>query len=401
MAVAQLTGQGVPVWIEPSAKRIFSDQAYLTAGAQTLVSANQADVVLGIKEPEIDKIQPGQVHVAFSHTIKGQAYNMDLLQRFIDQGATLIDYEPMKDEDGQRIIAFGRYAGIAGAAETLSVAGQKLGSKGVATKLSGLGRTYEYGTVAKLKAAVEALGAGPDEDLRVAVVGTGKVGRGSAEVCRWLGLPRIEAEQLASAEAAPGFWHCVLGTEDIVAAMNGGAYNKCEYREFGVERYRSVFVERYLGKFNILLQTPYWEEKYPRQLSFEDLSEHRDKLPLAIGDISCDIEGSLACTLRETTIDEPAFTFIPGERRARPGISWDGPTVMAIDHLPCELSEDASFDFSDVLVELMPSIVRMELNKSLEKSGLSPVLQRAAIVYRGELTPSFAHLERFLHQPRS
>jgi len=395
-AVAELARQEIPIWIEPCGIRVHSDEAYRAAGALFLDSADEADVVLGIKEPTPESIQPGQVHVAFSHTIKGQPYNMPLLQRFLDRGATLIDYETMKDDAGKRIIAFGRYAGIAGAVETFAAAGRKLAQKSSVSRLTRIQRPFEYGTVERVEAAFRELAEGFDEDLRVVVVGTGKVGRGSEEVCRWLGLPLIEPARLLEAPRGP--WVCVLGTADIVAARNGGPYDKGEYRQHGVARYRSVFAERFLGKFNVLLQTPYWEDKYPRLLTREEMLQHKAALPSLIGDISCDINGSLASTLRESTIDDPVYTYRPESHTAFDGISWEGPTVMAIDHLPCELAQDATADFSRVLATLVPEIARMDLSKSLETCGLSPLLQRATIVYKGRLTPEYAYLEDHLAQ---
>ena len=154
--------------------------------------------------------------------------------------------------------------------------------------------------------------------------------------------------------------------------------------------------ESYLGKFNILLQTPYWEEKYPRLLPRDVLAAHEEVLPYAIGDISCDIDGSLACTLKCSTIEEPAFTYDPKTGRIEDGISWKGPSIMSIDHLPCELSQDASEHFSKILAPYLPEIMSADLDRPLEETGLSPELMNATIVYKGELTPRYAYLKHYL-----
>ena len=130
-AVKVLTEQGLDIELESCDVRIFSDQEYQDAGAKYPAHPDNAEFVLGIKEPPVDSIKYGQVHLAFSHTIKGQDYNMPLLQKFLDEKATLLDYEPIIDPvTGQRTIAFGRYAGIAGAVDSFHVLGQKLAQKG-------------------------------------------------------------------------------------------------------------------------------------------------------------------------------------------------------------------------------------------------------------------------------
>ncbi len=390
-AVERLRARGIPISVERSPHRIYPDRAYRNAGATLVNHCRAAEVVLGIKEPEVENVLDAQVHIAFSHTIKGQCYNMGLLQRFLDARATLIDYETMKDSSGARLIAFGRYAGIAGAVDSLHVAGKKLALKGRPSAFREIRQTWRYDSLAELEQSLRALKVGPQEP-RILIVGTGNVGRGAEEVCRWLGLPKVEASTLLETQPPAGSWYAVLGTSDIVAHKQGNPYNAQEYREYGSERYKSSF-DRYLGKFDILLQTPYWDDTYPRQLSRSRLLRYRDQLPMVIGDISCDIEGSLACTLEETTIDEPAATYLPESHRMRPGISWDGPTIMAIDHLPCELSKDASEHFSRILEMYLPEIAHMDLDQPLEDCGLTPELRDAVIVYRGELTAPYRYLQ--------
>ena len=394
-AVEDLVNQGLDLFVERSSVRIFPDRAYAKAGAALRDDWADAQVVLGIKEPEVASIKEGQIHLAFSHTIKGQAYNMGLLRTFIDQGATLIDYETMTDERGKRLIAFGRFAGMAGAVDSFYVAGRKLLKKSKSSMLSQIKQTHEYGSIKRLKASLEGLVPAPEDDIRVAIVGSGNVGRGCREVCRWLGLREVPAARVTAGTAPGGNWFTILTTADIVSAADGSPFDWKDYRAHGKNRYQSVF-HRYLGSFNILLQTPYWEDKYPRQLTREQLETHEDLLPMVIGDISCDIGGSLACTLKETSIDEPAFTYRVRGHSPEPGISWAGPTIMAISHLPCELPLDASNHFSDILVKYLPQVARVDLGQPLESCGLSPELQRAVIVYKGRLMPAYARLKTFL-----
>ena len=394
-AVRKLVAQGIPIHVEQSSKRVFDDESYRSAGAVLVEKVVDAILVIGIKEPDQDAVKPGQIHMAFSHTIKGQTYNMPLLQTFLERKATLIDYETIKDDKGRRLIAFGRFAGIAGAVDTFHVAGQKLAMNGRETSFARIKQSYHYQTIERLRAAMMEVRPSQREELKILIVGTGNVGLGAIEVCEWLGLTRIDAKQLREKASAPGTWFCVLGTEDIVRAKNGEPYDRATYRTYGSQRFESCFSD-YLGKFNILLQTPYWEEKYPRQLTHEQALRYRDQLPLAIGDISCDIEGSLACTLKASTIDKPAYTYDPERRSIIEGIAWDGPTVMAIDHLPCELSVDSSEHFSNALSRYVPELSALDLSLPFDQCGLSRALRDATIVYQGELTPGYRYLERYL-----
>ena len=94
------------------------------AGAQIVPRLTSTDIVLGVKEPALDVLdnlighKPNHIQVMFSHTIKGQEYNMPLLARFLMKGRspktaypTLVDYELLADANGKRTVGFGWFAG--------------------------------------------------------------------------------------------------------------------------------------------------------------------------------------------------------------------------------------------------------------------------------------------------
>ena len=394
--VRRLVSKGIEVRVERSERRVFEDEDYATAGARLVDNDADTDLVLGIKEPRIERLKESQVHLCFSHTIKGQDYNMPLLREFMAKGNTLIDYEIMKDKNGIRSIAFGRYAGIAGAIDTFHVAGRKWAAKGMDSVLARIEQTWKYANIETLRKAMAALDVTEGDFCpRIIITGTGNVGKGCVEVVEWMGLPRIEPRQVLDENPPAGPWYTVLGTQDLVASRDGACFDHLDYREAGLTKYRSDF-DQYLGRFDILLQTPYWEEKYPSVLNLETMRRYADVLPPVIGDISCDIGGSIAATLKESSIDEPGFTYSVDQHSIRDGISWDGPTVMSIGHLPCELSEDASKHFPRILENYIPELVAIDLDKPFTECGLSAELQAATIVYKGELTPTYAYLQKFL-----
>ena len=395
-AVTLLKEQGYSVELEPCDIRIFSDEQYQQAGVLYPAHPDTAEFVLGIKEPPVSSIKYGQVHLAFSHTIKGQDYNMPLLQKIIDEKATLLDYEPIVDPaTGQRTIAFGRYAGIAGAVDSFSILGEKLKQKGLATPLSKLQMTYQYNTVENLKEHLAQYDLSQGEPIRALVVGTGKVGKGAIEVCQWLGLPQVSAEDFLAGNLPSGSFFAVLSSRHINQRKDGKSFDMADFVEQGAKAYESSF-DKVLGNFNILLQTPYWTEKYPKHLTQQRMLEYKDKLPLVVGDISCDINGSLECTKKASEIDHPAFTYKVETGELIDGISWQGVTVMSIDNLPCELPIDASNDFSTALKTYAPQIMSMDLSKSFDDCGLPDDLKQAVIVYKGQLTPKYQYLNAFL-----
>lgn len=395
-AVEVMVEQGLKIELEPCDVRVFSDDEYREAGVQYPEHPDNAEFVLGIKEPPVNSIQYGQVHLAFSHTIKGQDYNMPLLQKFLDEKATLMDYEPIVDpKTGKRTIAFGRYAGIAGAVDSFHILGKKLAQKQLETPLENLGMTHNYGTVEQLKEHLAEYDLQNGEPIRALVVGTGKVGRGAIEVCEWLGLPRVSAEDFLAGSLPSGSFFAVLSSCHINRHKQGKTFDMDDFVAKGIESYESSF-DQVLGQFNILLQTPYWTEKYPKHLDKARMQANKDKLPLVIGDISCDIDGSLECTTKASDIDTPAFTYNVEIDESKDGISWDGITVMSIDNLPCELPIDASNDFSKALKTYAPQIMAMDLSKSFDECGLPDDLKDAVITYKGELTPKYQYLKEFL-----
>lgn len=395
--IAELKKSKINVDVEPCDIRAFSNEAYVDSGAQLSSALSEHQLVLGIKEPPVLSIAAQQVHLCFSHTIKGQPYNMGLLQKFIDQKATLIDYEPIVDGKGQRTIAFGRFAGIAGAIDSFYVLGQKLRLMGRESAFSNIVQTKDYQSIAQIKTEFAHLNWQQERPVRVLVVGSGNVGKGSIEVCEWLGLKRVAIEDVLAQKAPAHSWFSVASSHHLHERIGGGAFDYEEYLRLGKEQYRSVF-DRLLGQFDVLIQTPYWTEKYPAHLDVARMNENMQALPLVVGDISCDINGSLKCTKKISTIDHPAYSYYIDNDSIHDGIHADGVSVMAIDNLPCELPVDASTHFSKILARYVPELMRMDLAKPLESCGIGEELRGAVIVYNGELTSKFSYLTKYLEK---
>src|SRR5699024_9091938 len=113
------------ILVEPSSIRIFDDKAYLDSGFELTENMEQCDVLLGVKEVPIDALIPNKKYFFFSHTIKKQPYNRKLLKAVLDLNIELYDHEVITNSKGQRLVAFGRYAGLVGAYNGIRTYGLK------------------------------------------------------------------------------------------------------------------------------------------------------------------------------------------------------------------------------------------------------------------------------------
>ena len=396
-AVSELNQAGFLIAIEPSEFRVFDDESYVSCGSESSLNLADYELILGIKEPPVDSIQKHQTHLCFSHTIKGQDYNMPLLQKFIDQKATLIDYELMMNESGIRTIAFGRYAGIGGAIDTLWLYGQMLAEQGINSVLSEMKQTWEYQSLANAQRLIEPIDINQDKKpLRVVILGNGKVGMGAAEVCRWLNLPEISAQDISEGHYDDEHhWFSVLDVTEMYGRIEDGGFDRDEYTKEGKTLYRSRFKEL-LTHCDVVLQSSFWTDHYPRHMDADDFRKNADILPAILGDISCDIDGSFVCTKKITDIENPVYRYHPETEEITDGLEGEGMAVMAIDNLPCELPADASSHFSNVLSVHLPALMQLDFDNDFESLPLIEELKNAVIVYRGELTPNFQYLKRYL-----
>ena len=402
---------GVEVYVQPSPIRAFSEKEFTQAGATVQENLAPCPVIFAVKEMPLDFFEPGKTYVFFAHVIKGQPYNMPMLQRMLDLGCNLIDYEKVSDEKGRRLIFFGRHAGIAGMIETLWALGQRLDWEGIPTPFSQLRHTYEYKDLAEAKEAISEVGEklkaeGLPESvtpLICGIAGYGNVARGAWELLDLLPIEEIEPQEVASFAEGPDYtanviYKVVFKEEHTVKPIS--PEDRFQLQDFydHPEKYRGKF-ESYVPYLTLIVNCIYWEKKYPRLITKEYLRHlygaGKPRLRV-IGDVSCDIEGAIECTVRSTEPDESVFVYHPFTGETTDGYEGEGPVVMAVDILPSELPRDASVDFSGVLREFIPAIARADFSVPFEQLELPPEIKRAVIAYHGELTPDYRYLEQFL-----
>jgi alpha-aminoadipic semialdehyde synthase len=407
---------GLDVTIQPSPIRVFTDGEFLQVGVTVQESLADADIVVAVKEIPIDLLAAGKVYLYFSHTVKGQPYNMPMLQHLLDTGSTLIDYERIADEQNRRLIFFSVHAGYAGMIESLVCLAQRMAYHGTATPLQELKHAYEYGSLIEAKNHLlqigqrisdEGMGDHPDPII-IGVAGYGNVAKGCREILDCLPVKEIAVEDLetvagqTAAQVGP-LVKVVFKEEDMVEPRSKEAQFVLQDYYQRPENYRGVF-EKYLPRLDVLMNTIYWEDKYPRLVTKKWAAAHYgpDKRPRlqVIGDISCDIEGSIELTLKAPMPDEPCFVFDPATGEVHDGVEGDGPVVMAVDNLPCELPRESSEHFSQVLRDMVPALAQADFSSDFSGLHLPSHLKKAVITHRGGLTPDYAYLQEALDKAR-
>jgi len=400
---------GIHVAVQPSPIRVFPEAEYEQHGATVQEDLSQCPVVFAVKEIPISFFRPGGVYMFFAHVIKGQPYNMPMLRRLMALGCTLIDYERVVDEQGRRLIFFGRHAGLAGAIETLHAFGRRLAGEGIPNPFEEIGHAHQYHDLAEAKAAVTRVGDAIRRDglpraavpLTIGVTGYGNVSRGAWEILDLLPVRVVDPSELPGVTNDPApDRHAVIGTtfkeQHIVEPLEG---------EFDCQRYydcpdnfRPIF-GRSLPHLAVIVNGIYWDERYPRLVTkkaLAELWERGERRLKVIGDISCDIEGSIEITVKATEPGEPAFVYHPLTGEVADGYEGEGVVVMAVDILPSELPRDASEYFSGILEPFIPAIAAADFAAPFGELALPAPIKRAVIVHRGELTPDYAHLRRYL-----
>lgn len=408
-----LAAQGIQVYIQPSPIRAYAAEEFIAAGATVQEDLSACPVVFAVKEIPAAFFRPGGAYMFFAHVIKGQPYNMPMLRRLLELGCTLIDYEKVTDEEGRRLIFFGRHAGLAGAIETLRALGQRLAWQGVATPFADIRHAWDYHDLAEAQAAIARAGEviraeGLPEaitPLTIGVTGYGNVSKGAWEILNLLPLEMIEPEQLADIVgggtasrhvlyAAQFRRHHLVTPKDDLGSSDCRRYYDCP------ENFRPIF-EQHLPHLSVMVNGIYWDARFPRLVTREGLRRLAEagRLRLhVIGDVSCDVEGSVEVTVKATEPGDPVFVYDPLTGEVRDGYQGPGVAVMAVDILPSELPRDASENFSTVLTPYVAAIAAADFDAPFEALALPPEIKRAVIVHRGELTPEYRHLARYLSE---
>jgi saccharopine dehydrogenase (NAD+, L-lysine-forming) len=323
-----------------------------------------------------------------------------------------VDYERIADDDNRRLIFFSLHAGYAGMIETLWCLGQRWQVLGRPNPFTELRHAYEYEGLSAAKDHLHQLGeriaqqgfAGWDRPLVFGIAGYGNVARGCHEILNCLPVIEIPVEDLPAVSERPSagatpLLKVVFKEEDMVEpVMVGAKFDLQDYYRHP-QKYRGTFA-RHLPYLDVLVNTIYWDERYPRLVTRDWTRDHygtglTPRLQV-IGDISCDIEGSIELTLKPTEPDSPCYVYDPRHDAVSDGCAGDGPVIMAVDNLPCELPREASEHFSAALLNLAPQLAAADWGAAYEQLDLPLHLKKALIVHQGELTAPYQYLRQHL-----
>ncbi len=361
----------VKIAVQSSDIRCFKDIEYKNSGAEIVTNVNDCDILFGIKEVPIDQLLANKTYLFFSHTIKKQPYNKNLLQIVLQKQITLIDYEALKDSQGNRLVAFGRYAGIVGAYNALWTYGKK-------NKTFSLRRAFECFDINDLKIELRKVILPP---IKIILTGGGRVAKGAMETLDTAGIRKVSSEEFLTKKFNEAIY-VQLGSADYHIHKEGLNFNRNEFH-LNPEKYKSDFL-KYAAVAEILIAGAYWNPKAPKLFQHENLSSNNFTIKI-IADITCDINGSIPSTKKASTIIEPLYDYNFIENTLHKALSGDeNVTVMAIDNLPCELPRSASDEFGrDLLDRIMNPLI---LGKP------EGIILRATVAKEGGLTSNFHYL---------
>lgn len=355
--------------------RCFDDQDYSKEGIKLVDDISDCDVLVGVKEIPIPELIADKTCFFFSHTIKKQAYNKDLLREVLKKNIRLIDYETLTNKEGQRIIAFGRYAGIVGAYNGLWTYGRRY-------NLFDLRRAHECFDLEDMKTEYAKIKL---PKIKIVITGGGRVAKGAIEVMNGIGIRQVTPGRFVSEDFdEPVFTQ--INSRDYNKHSTGKDFHRDEFFN-QPENFESDFAQ-YAQCADILVACAYWHPKAPVLFTNEEAVQKDFKIKV-IADVTCDIEGSIPSTKKPTTIDDPIFDYEPTLGIVVPALSDEGNiTVMSVDNLPCELPRNASEDFGRELVDnVLPNLIGQD------KDG---VIERATITENGKLTKHYAYLQDYV-----
>ncbi|MBN2868077.1 MAG: alanine dehydrogenase [Flavobacteriaceae bacterium] len=362
------------VIVEASDIRIFPDKAYSDLGFTVTQDVSEADVMLGVKEVPVEALIPNKKYFFFSHTIKKQPYNRKLLKAILDKNIELYDHETIVKESGARLIGFGRYAGLVGAYNGFRALGLRDG-------LFELPKVEHLKDLDEVKAELDTIKL---PNIKIVLSGTGKVAKGAKEILDHLKIKELsDALYLTSEFTEPVY--CMIDVMEYNKRKDGKVGDRKQFYK-DPSGYESNFMP-YAKVTDFFIAGHFYGDGAPYLFTRQD-AKHPDFKINLVADVSCDIDGPVASTIRPSTIADPFYGYDPKTEKEVPYNAKGAITVMAVDNLPCELPKDASEGFGDMFLK---SVIPSFFNG--DKNG---VLKRAKMTENGKLTKRYAYLQDYV-----
>lgn len=368
------TYKNAHIIVEPSSIRTYSDADYEKMGIEVASKMAECDVLVGVKEVPIENLIPHKKYFFFSHTIKKQPYNRDLLQAILEKNIELYDHEVITNEKEQRLVAFGRYAGIVGAYNGFRAYGLKYGTFDL-PKAETLADQQEL--IAELKKIKL-------PNIKVLLTGKGRVGNGSREMLDGMGMRRVNVTEYLEEDFQEPVY-CQIDASDYNKRKDGVRGNKADFFA-NPEQYKSNFF-RFAKVTDFYIAGHFYGQGAPYLFTREDAKHPEFKIKV-VADISCDIDGPIATTIKPSTIADPIYGYDPQTETETDFKNPEAIAVMAVDNLPCELPRDASEGFGAAFLK---NVIPAFFNG--DKNG---VLHRARMTQNGKLTERYSYLQDYI-----
>lgn len=361
--------------VQASDIRAYSDDEYRAEGVQVVPSVEDCDLLFGIKEAKIESLIPNKQYFFFGHIAKMQEYNRPLLQALMEKHITFCDYEYLVDDNNIRVCAFGWWAGIVGVYYTLR-------GFGLRHKLYKLPKPDLRFTLDKL---IDSLKAIDLPKIKLMVTGNGRVSHGAQFVLDKIGAKKLTEKEFLSKDTVDSLSYCYADVDRLVKRKDGGSFSWDDFTH-NAKEYESDFF-RWARQTDVLVCAHFWAPDAPVYLNEEDL-QRKDLRIRMIGDVTCDIKGSIKSTIRPSTHADPYYDYNPATRQEEPAFSsLDNISVMAVDTCPNALAMDTSEYFGKMLIE--------NVFNSMLSGKHSAIIDRSMILEKGVLTPRFSYLEDF------
>lgn len=364
----------VELVVQPSPIRCFTDDQYLSLGINIQEDLSDCDILMGVKEVPIKDLIAEKTYLYFSHTIKEQQYNRELLRKMLEFNIRMVDYEVLTDVNGKRLIGFGRYAGIVGCYNGFLAFGKRTGTFDLKPAYMCEDRKDMESELKKINLP----------KMKIIVTGNGRVGNGILELINIIGLKEISKDDFLNKDFDEAvFVH--LNTMDYNIRLDGKDGSKSDFYT-NPKEYKSDFM-KFAKQSEFFIAGHYYAADSPFLFTRGDAKSQDFKIR-TIADISCDIDGPVASTIRCSSIAEPIYGYNPQTELEDDFSKEEVITVMAVDNLPCELPKDASKSFGqNLLKNIIPNLLGNDLDN---------IIERATICEKGKLNKRYTYLENFI-----
>lgn len=361
--------------VQKSDVRRITEQEYIEQGIELVDNVDDCDIILGVKEVPKKDLIPNKTYFYFSHTIKKQSYNRDLLLEMLNKNITMVDYETLTNAKGNRLIGFGKYAGIVGCYNSFYAYGKRTGK-------FDLKRAYQCVDRAEMEAEIPKINL--PNDYKIVITGGGRVATGIIEILNKINIKKVSAQEILNNTYSEPVYAQLL-VDDYYKMKDDSSFKRSDVYKTP-EKFERDFM-KFAKIADMYISGHFWDNKAPYIFTREDAKNSEFKIKV-VGDVSCDIDTAVACTIRPSTIANPLYGYDANNEKETNFDNENAITVMAVDNLPCELPRDASADFGREFIDkILPHLI----------DDKEQVIERATICKNGNLMPKYEYLRDYVN----